>query len=191
MSIATKKGDDGQTGLPGGRRVSKGILRIECYGTLDELISQLGLARSICGHTDVAALIKDIQRDLFSVAAAAGTPADAKERPPEITRQMVDALEEHIHRIEAIPGILRDWSIPGESASSAALDVARTVCRRAERVAVRLSESGGLAAANVLAYLNRLSDLLWLLGRLVENREGADASLRTKDHPKKAWSRAW
>ena len=69
MSIATKRGDSGQTALPGGGRVSKSALRIECYGTLDELISQLGFARSICEHTDVAALIKTIQRDLFRVAA--------------------------------------------------------------------------------------------------------------------------
>ena len=158
---------------------------------MDELISQLGYARSISGHTDVALLIKNIQQDLFRVAAAIGTPPDAREQAPEITREMVQGLEEQIGRIEAIPGIPGDWSIPGESASSAALDVGRTVCRRAERVAVKVSESGGLPPGSALAYLNRLSDLLWLLGRLVEHRQGADASLRSKDQAGKRWSRAW
>ena len=191
MSIATKKGDNGQTSLPGGRRVSKSDLRIECYGAIDELISQLGFARSICGHDDIDVLIKSIQHNLFKVAAAVGTPPDAPERPPEITKEMVDELEEHVHRIEAMPGILGDWSMPGELTASAALDVARTVCRRAERLVVHLRESEVPVAANVIAYLNRLSDLIWLFGRLVETRSGVDASLRSKDEPGKPWSRAW
>jgi cob(I)alamin adenosyltransferase len=191
LSIATKGGDRGQTSLPGGRRVSKSDLRIECYGAIDELISQLGFARSICDHADIKESIRNIQQDLFRVAAATGTPPDAPEPPPEITTQMVGELEDHVHRIEAMPGILGDWSIPGESVASAALDVARTVCRRAERLVVHLSESQGGSAPNVIPYLNRLSDLLWLLGRLIEVRAGADSALRAKDQPGKPWSRAW
>jgi cob(I)alamin adenosyltransferase len=191
MSIATKRGDGGQTSLPGGRRVSKSDLRIECYGAIDELISQLGFARSICQHADVSGRVKEIQHDLFRVAAAIGTPEDAAARPPEITQSMVDALEQEVHRIEEMPGILGDWSLPGELAESAAFEVARTVCRRAERLVVQLADSSGLQSKQVLPYLNRLSDLLWLMGRLVENRAGIDASLRSKDQPGKPWSRAW
>jgi cob(I)alamin adenosyltransferase len=191
VSITTKRGDQGQTSLPGGCRVSKGDLRIECYGGIDELISQLGFARSICEHQDIAAQIKSIQQDLFRVAAAIGTPKDASVSAPEITKTMVDALENEVHKIEVMPGILGDWSIPGESVASAALDVARTVCRRAERLTVNLSESQALSFPNVIPYLNRLSDLLWLMGRLVEIRSGVDSSLRPKDQPGKPWSQAW
>ncbi len=108
---------------------------------------------------------------------------------------MVQALDDEVHRIEAVPGILADWSLPGELPASAAFDVARTVCRRAERLAVRLreeeNETGGLCNPQILAYLNRLSDLLWLMGRLLEVRNGVDAALRPKDKPGKRWSRAW
>jgi cob(I)alamin adenosyltransferase len=191
MSITTKRGDGGETSLPGGRRVSKSDLRVECYGTIDELISQLGFARSLCTDADMAVLIKTIQQDLFKIAAAAGTPADAPEPAPKIATQMVDELGQHAHRIENTPGILGDWSIPGDVADAAAVDVARTVCRRSERLVVQLAESGELTDSNVVAYLNRLSDLLWLIGRWIEAKAGADTSLRPKDQPGKPWSRAW
>jgi len=191
MSITTKRGDGGETSLPGGRRVSKSDLRVECYGTIDELISQLGFARSLCTDAEMAALIKTIQRDLFKIAAAAGTPPDAHEPAPKISTQMVDELEQHVHRIENTPGILADWSIPGDVADAAAMDVARTVCRRSERLVVQLAESGELDDTNVVAYLNRLSDLLWLIGRWIEIKAGADTSLRPKDQHGKPWSRAW
>ncbi|MBI4459237.1 MAG: cob(I)yrinic acid a,c-diamide adenosyltransferase [Acidobacteria bacterium] len=190
MNIATKRGDGGQTSLPGGSRVSKSNLRVECYGTIDELISQLGFARSICDDREVHDLAKQIQRELFKVGSAIGTPPESRKPGPEITAQMVQALDDEVSRIEAVPGILSDWSIPGELPSSAAFDVARTVCRHAERLAVRLHETGALDS-QILAYLNRLSDLLWLVGRLLEVRAGVDASLRPKDKPGTRWSRAW
>src|SRR5204863_9034703 len=105
--------------------------------------------------------------------------------------QLVNALTDHVHRIEAIPGILNDWTIPGEDAASAAFDVARTICRRAERLVVRLIEGGMALQPNVLRYLNRLSDLLWLYGRQIERTEGKDARLRGEDRPGPKWSRAW
>lgn len=191
MSIATKRGDGGQTGLPGGVRVSKSDARVECYGTVDELISQMGFARAICEDSEVQDLTKQIQRELFKVGSAIGTAPGSRKPAPEITAEMVQALEDHVHRIEAIPGILNDWSIPGELAPSAAFDVARTVCRRAERLAVALHEAGALDNLQILAYLNRLSDLLWLFGRVLELRAGADATLRPKDKPGNRWSRAW
>lgn len=191
MSIATKRGDGGQTGLPGGVRVSKGDARVECYGTIDELISQMGFARSLTKNEEVHNLVKNIQRELFKVGSAIGTAPGSRKPAPEITQEMVDALEAHVHRIEALPGILGDWSIPGEIPDSAAMDVARTVCRRVERMAVRLFEDGTLTNPHILSYLNRLSDLLWLFGRQLELDAGVDASLRPADKPGARWSRAW
>jgi cob(I)alamin adenosyltransferase len=191
MSIATKRGDGGQTSLPGGVRVSKGDPRVECYGTIDELISQMGLARALAGHAELNEQTRKIQRELFKVGSAIGTAPGSRKPGPEITAEMVQALEDEVHRIEAIPGMLNDWSVPGELAGSAAFDVARTVCRRAERLAVQLHESGELGNPHILAYLNRLSDLLWLFGRMLELEAGADAALRPKDQPGARWSRAW
>lgn len=189
MSISTKRGDSGQTSLAGGRRVSKGGLRVEAYGTIDELISSIGAARSICGDSEIVELAKGLQRELFKVSSAIATPPDKK--VPEIPASMAEELTDHVHQLEKVDGILSDWSIPGEHPASAAFDVARTVCRRAERDVVRLMESGEKVQATVLSYLNRLSDLLWLLGRLIELRSGIDATLRKKGHPGKRWSRAW
>ena len=191
MSIATKRGDGGQTSLPGGLRVSKADLRVECYGAIDELISQMGFARSICDDHEVHDLAKQIQRELFKVGSAIGMPPLPAKAPPEITPEMVQALDDHVHRIEAMPGVLSDWSLPGELPSSAGFDVARVVCRRTERLAVKLYESGELTDRQILSYLNRLSDLLWLMGRLIEARAGIDTSLRPKDQPGNRWSRAW
>jgi cob(I)alamin adenosyltransferase len=191
MSITTKRGDGGETSLPGGARVPKSNLRVECYGTIDELISQMGLARAIAGDVEVNEWTRQIQRELFKVGSAIGTGPGSRKPAPEITAEMVQALEDQVHRIEAMPGILNDWSVPGELAGSAAFDVARTVCRRAERLAVRLRDEGELPVPLILAYLNRLSDLLWLFGRILELRADADASLRPKDQPGARWSRAW
>jgi cob(I)alamin adenosyltransferase len=191
MSIATKRGDSGTTGLPGGVRVSKTNPRVECYGTIDELISQMGFARSITDHREVHDLTKEIQKELFKVGSAIGTAPESRKPAPAITQEMVDALESHVHRIEAMPGILGDWSLPGEIADSAAMDVARTICRRTERLAVGLFEAGDLTNPHILSYLNRLSDLLWLLGRQLELAAGVNAALRTADKPGNRWSRAW
>lgn len=191
MSIATKRGDTGTTGLPGGVRVSKSDPRVECYGTIDELISQLGFARSISDHKEIHDLTKEIQRELFKVGSAIGTTSESRKPAPAVTQEMVDALGAHVHRTEALPGILGDWSLPGEIPSSAAMDVARTICRRAERLAVRLNEDGKLQNPLILAYLNRLSDLLWLFGRQLELSEGVDATLRPADNRGNRWSRAW
>ena len=191
MSIATKRGDGGQTGLAGGIRVSKTHPRVECYGTIDELISQMGFARSICQDAEVSEKVKAIQRELYKVGSAIATPPESKKTPPEITPAMVDALEAEVHKIEAEPGVLADWSLPGGSPDSAALDVARTVCRRAERLASSLMEAGVIQNPSILAYLNRLSDLLWLFGRLIEARRGVDSTLRTEEKTGPRWSRAW
>jgi len=188
MGISTKKGDTGQTSLIGGRRVSKGDLRVETYGTLDELGSFLGFARSICQHEKVAAATKAIQKELFTVSASLASPEGDK-KTNRVTRDMVDALTKQVEEIEAVEGILGDWAIPGEHTVSAAYDVARTVCRRAERALVRLYDEGDGVDPLVIAYVNRLSDLLWLFGRLVEKSAGVDGKLR--DGRGAGWSKAW
>jgi cob(I)alamin adenosyltransferase len=186
MSIATKTGDGGETALADGRRVSKGHPRVEAYGVVDELIAQMAVARALCRHDEAAALAKSIQRDLFSVAEAL-----AHDEARSIDLARIDALTGHVARIEAQDGILIDWAIPGEHAGAAAFDVARTVCRRAERVTVRLRDDGASVDATVITYLNRLADLLWLLGRLVERDAGIDASLRQPGQAGTRWSKAW
>lgn len=191
MSIATMRGDGGETGLAGGIRVSKSSERVEAYGTIDELISTMGFARAICGDEEIRALTRAIQKELFAVGSAVATPPEGSKKPPVITDAMVDALTAQVHRIEAVEGVLADWSLPGEHAEAAAYDVARTVCRRAERLMVGLAQRGVEVQPNVVRYLNRLSDLLWLFGRLIELRAGVSAKLRESDHPGPRWSRAW
>ena len=192
MSIATKHGDSGETGLIGGDRVSKADARVEAYGTIDELGAALGFARSICEDAEVRELTKAIQRELFTVAGAVANPASSAATPTMyVTPAMVEALTVHVNRIEATEGILSDWSLPGDHAAAAAYDIARAVCRRAERCVVRLTEAGGAVNAQVVPYLNRLSDLLWLMGRLLELRAGVNSRLRDDEHKGPRWSRAW
>ena len=196
MSIATQRGDSGDTSLAGGVRVRKSSPHIEACGAVDELNTQIGFARAICQDEPISGLLKEIQRELFIVGGELVTPATARMKgkgkgPARVTDAMVERLTAEVHRIESIEGVLSDWSLPGEDPAASALDVARAVCRRAERDAVRLAESGAEVQAPMLAYLNRLSDLLWLFGRLLEHQAGLDASLRTEDRRGPNWSRAW
>jgi cob(I)alamin adenosyltransferase len=192
MSIATKHGDKGDTGLIGGGRVSKADLRVEAYGTVDELGAAMGFARSICEDAEVRELTKSIQRELFTVAGAVASPSGGAElKTTYVTPEMVESLTGHVTRVEATEGLLSDWSLPGDHAAAAAYDVARTVCRRAERAVVRLAETGVELNPHVVPYLNRLSDLLWLMGRLLELRAGLDTRLRDGGHEGPRWSRAW
>lgn len=191
MSIATKLGDGGQTGLAGGSRVSKADVRVEAYGTVDELNAALGLARSLCPDESIRAATEHIQRTLFQVGASLATPSASRKASAALTSAEVDSLTEQVHRIESLDGILSDWSLPGAQVPSSAFELARTICRRAERCAVRLAESGEEVQPEVLAYLNRLSDLLWLFGRLLERDAGMDARLRDDDKSGSRWSRAW
>jgi len=191
-SISTMRGDGGETSLAGGVRVSKGSARVETYGTIDELNSALGFARSICGDAEMAALTKSIQQDLFKIGSSLATPAESPKPPVVIDPSLVDRLTTEVHRIEAIEGILADWSIPGEHRAAAAFDVARTICRRAERALVRLLESGATLQPAILPYVNRLSDLLWLCGRKLEHDAGLNASLRdVTGQTGNRFSRAW
>lgn len=191
MSIATKRGDGGQTGLAGGVRVSKADLRVEAYGTVDELNSTLGFARSICQNQQIGAAVHDIQKTLFRVGSALATPSESKKESPPLSAEDVDQLTDMVHAIEAKDGILSDWSLPGAHPESAAFEVARTVCRRAERCIVRLIESGAVIHPQALPYINRLSDLIWLFARQIELESGVDSRLRDERHAGSRWSRAW
>lgn len=178
-SIVTKTGDAGQTKLIYGEKVSKADLRVEAYGTIDELNSALGLARALCDDSGIKTILEALQRETFILGAELATPRDQQEKLKTRTSpEMTGALEAHIAPIEARPGLLDDWALPGATPGSAGLDMARTVCRRAERCAVRLHDAGEVSNAEILRYLNRLSDLLWLLGRQYEMDRGADAALR-------------
>ncbi len=191
MSISTRRGDAGETGLGGGGRVSKADARVEAYGAIDELNTVIGLARTQCHDAGLSASVREIQRELFLVGSAISTKPESNKPVPEVAKEMVRRLDVLVERLEAEPGILRDWSIPGECAQAAAFDVARAICRRAERGAVRYVTNGGMIQPTVLEYLNRLSDVLWLCARVIEARHGIDARLRDEAHPGPPWSRAW
>lgn len=191
-SISTMRGDTGETSLAGGVRVSKASARVDTYGTIDELNSNLGFARSICEDAEIAALTKGIQQDLFRIGSSLATPPESPKPQIPIEPALVDRLTAEVHRIEAIDGMLADWSIPGEHRVAAAFDVARTICRRAERALVRLHEAGVVVQPVILAYVNRLSDLLWLFGRKLEHDAGVSGSLReSTGKAGNRFSRAW
>ncbi len=179
MSIATKRGDDGTTQLLFGPRVSKACDRVEAYGCLDELGALLGLARSFAGQDQVAVRLEAIQRELFVVGAELATlPAAREKLGQRVTDESVAALDQQVAELEALPGILSDWALPGATQVGSFLDVARTVCRRAERWVVRLMDAGEEEHPQLRAWLNRLGDLLWLYARWYETRVGANGALR-------------
>jgi cob(I)alamin adenosyltransferase len=191
MSIATKTGDAGSTALAGGTRISKADLRVESYGAVDELNATLGFARSICADSEIAGWTEQIQKTLFRVGGELASDPEGRKSEHMVLAEDVEYLTSLVYTIESTPGILADWSLPGAHRESAAYEIARTVCRRAERNAVRLFESGEPVASEVLAYLNRLSDLVWLFGRLIELRAGVDAKLRDETKQGPNFSRAW
>jgi cob(I)alamin adenosyltransferase len=177
MRIYTRKGDAGTTGLLfGGARVSKADLRTDAYGTTDEAVSALGLARASLDPGSLVELILRLQRELFVVGAELATHVDRRERLTDgvsrVTAPMVTALEHEIDALEADYPMPKEFVIPGESMAGAALDLARTTVRRAERHSVALATEGGLPDSQVVPYLNRLADLLFVMAR------GADGHFR-------------
>lgn len=171
-SIVTKAGDRGQTGLLYGGRVSKTDLRTEAYGAVDETISALGLARSLTRDETRRANILRVQQELFTVGAELATDVSKYDTLRQhflvVTEAMTRQLEDEITRLEALVSLPDAFVIPGGTSRAAALDVARTVCRRAERRIVRVQEAGLLKNPEVLRYVNRLSDLLFMLARAEE-----------------------
>jgi cob(I)alamin adenosyltransferase len=169
VRIYTKTGDDGTTGRLYGGRISKADPATEAYGSTDEAVAALGLARALVTDPSVADRILALQRELFVVGADLATnPEERHKLKPEIslvTVDMVEALERQIDELVAAHPLPEAFVVPGANPVSAALDVARTTVRRAERRCVALRDTGEVATDEVLHYLNRLSDLLFVLAR--------------------------
>ena len=189
-AVATRRGDDGTTGLLfGGERIAKDDLRTEAYGTIDEAVAALGLVRAQLGAThpdgleiapgDASDVVLRIQRELFVVAAELATQPAAWDRQVEgvsrVSAAMVDGLEMQLRQAEAAIVMPTEFVVPGETLVSAALELARTILRRAERRAVTLGSEGLIPGPHLLPYLNRLADLLWVLARAAEQAEARSA----------------
>ena len=175
MSIVTKTGDKGTTALMYGRRVSKCHPRVEAYGSVDELNAALGLARASAGHDFVRENLLLIQKDLVILMGELATavedlPRYVKDGYSLVTSQMTHKLDALVKEIEAQKVSFKGWATPGATPHAAALDFARTVCRRAERRVCALQEADQLHNAEIIIYLNRLADLLWLFARWVESK---------------------
>ena len=190
--VATTKGDDGTTGLLyGGERIGKDDPRTEAYGTVDEAIAALGIARANLGIKrghgtlpaglgGLAPLILRFQRELFVVGAELATNPDAWDRLQDgvtrVSEDMVRGVESTLVELEAHIEMPREFVVPGETPTSAALELARTILRRAERRAVALSRNGQVPGPNLIPYLNRLADLVWVLARAAERAESKPAT---------------
>jgi cob(I)alamin adenosyltransferase len=175
MSIVTKTGDSGTTGLMYGRRVPKNHPRVEACGAIDELNAALGLARATAEHDFVRDNLLWIQKSLVDLMGEVGVltedlPRYAKDGFSLVTPEMTARLEKLVKEIESQNVSFKGWATPGATKSSAALDMARTICRRAERRVFDLKDAGELKNAEIIIYLNRLSDLLWLFARWAETK---------------------
>ena len=171
--IYTKTGDTGMTGLGGGQRVPKDSRRVETYGTVDELNSQLGLALALGLCDRLAAELPSIQNELFDLGSDLATPAvsQARHPVPTVEPRHIEHLEALIDELNDVVGPLANFLLPGGSVGAAALHVARTVCRRAERQATALAREEPIGPT-VLPYLNRLSDALFVMARYENHERG-------------------
>jgi cob(I)alamin adenosyltransferase len=191
-AVATRRGDDGTTGLLyGGNRVYKDEPRTEAYGAIDEAIAALGLARAELATkaqygtlpstlARLPELILRLQRELFVVGAELATAPEAldRQKPGEtrVTAAMVEALDSLLADTEAAVELPREFVVPGETRLSAALELARTIIRRAERRAVSIRRTDPVADDQLVPYLNRLADLVWILARAAEQGESREAT---------------
>lgn len=174
--VTTRTGDDGYTGLLGKERVPKWHPRPESFGTLDEATSALGLARALTPFEEVRAVILDLQRELYLLMAELATGPDEYERSPfRITAEHVASLEARSALLQEKVEIGQQFIIPGETAGGAALDLARTIVRRGERLVSRLLHDGEIGNRDVLRYLNRVSDVLFILARYEESLTGRES----------------
>jgi cob(I)alamin adenosyltransferase len=206
-AVATGRGDDGTTALLfGGDRVNKDDLRTEAYGAVDEAVAALGIARaelSAMAHdgtlddnpklSRLNEIVLRIQRELFVVGAELATNPEAREKARDgITRVsagMVDGMDALLREVEAEITLPQEFVVPGETRLSAALELGRTVLRRAERRAVTLAlHDPGLAGSRLLPYLNRLADLLWVIARFAEQAEAHQATAARPDKPRRSRS---
>ena len=177
MSIATKTGDGGTTGLIYGHRVPKNHPRVEACGTIDELNSALGLARATATEKFVGENLFWIQKSLVDVMGEVGVltpdrPRYVRDGFALVTPELTAKLDALVQEIETQGVSFKGWATPGATPGAAALDLARSICRRAERRVFDLQSAGELPNAEILIFLNRLSDLLWLFARWVETKAG-------------------
>mgnify|MGYP001269339772 FL=1 len=167
--VYTKFGDKGETSLLYGGRVSKNSVNTEAYGITDEAVSAMGLARSLSDNQKIKDILRDLQRELFTIAAELATDPGKydlfKEHFAPVTQIMVDKLEEIIDSLEEEFEMPKVFVLPGGSPASSAIDMARTIIRTAERRVVAVAESGLLTNELILSYLNRMGDLLFVLAR--------------------------
>ena len=174
--IYTKTGDDGRTGLFGGGRVGKDHARVEAYGDVDELNAFIGAARSVEMMPRIDEILAPVQRDLFAIGALLATPHPDKHREQlekaRLSDRRIAQIEQAIDDGEEELEPLKAFILPGGTAKASALHVARTVCRRAERAIIRLQHTDDVPQV-VIVYLNRLSDLLFVLARVANRRAGA------------------
>jgi len=179
VKIYTRKGDDGTTGLLYGGRVDKNDPRTDVYGTLDESVAAMGLARAAGLVERVETIVVRLQREMFVVGAQLATAAEnqSKLQPgvSRLTPEMVETAEEEIDALTAEHPLPQEFILPGELMSSAALDLARSIIRRAERAAVTMDRAGSVPDPLILRYLNRVSDLLFVLARFEEAERGTRA----------------
>ncbi len=197
-AVATGRGDDGTTGLLYGGRISKDDARTEAYGTIDEAVAALGLVRAEMAEQAAAGALPDglrtlpatilrLQRELFVAGAELATNPDAWDRlrdgETRVDETMLLGLEELLSAAEAAVEMPREFIIPGGSRVSAALELARTIVRRAERRVIALDHERLVPGAWLMPYLNRLADLLWVLARVAEQAEGAAATPTRRVQP--------
>jgi cob(I)alamin adenosyltransferase len=177
MKIYTRTGDKGETSLYGGQRLPKDALRIEAYGTVDELNSVLGIARAENSYDEIDQLLDRVQNTLFVLGSDLATPRSVDRKDiRRISRSDADLLEQDIDRLENSLQPLRNFILPGGAKPAAHLQFARAVCRRAERCVVRLAHNEDIGE-DVLIYLNRLSDFLFVLARF------ANRNANVPEHP--------
>lgn len=180
MKIYTKGGDRGETGLFGGERVAKSSIRIEAYGTIDELNSFIGLAITELRSDEVKELLNTIQNQLFTVGSDLATPENEKNKKydiPRVPKDFIENAEGQIDKFEEKLEPLKNFILPGGSKAASILNICRTVCRRAERRVVLLKATEQVGE-NIIIFLNRLSDLLFVLARY-ENM--------ISEHPETIW----
>ncbi len=176
--IYTKTGDEGMTGLGGGRRVPKDSARVRAYGTVDELNSSIGVALALGLSDRLTGELGSIQNELFDVGSDLCWPDDDERRAriPTVQPRHVERLERLIDELNAIVGPLTNFLLPGGSPGAAQLHMARTICRRAERETITLSRDEAIGVL-VLPYLNRLSDALFVMARFENHERGVDEPL--------------
>lgn len=176
MSIATRTGDDGTTSLLYGRRVSKTNLRPCAYGTVDELSAFLGLARALAMNEWVKDEIFKVQKNLVAIMGEMAVADEDRDKYElsnldKFESHMLEQLDVNIKKLEDMNITFERWATPGHTAGAGAIDVARTVCRRAEREVLLLQQSGAFIKKDIIQFFNRLSDVLWLMARLEETED--------------------